>query len=188
MPLKFSYIFLLIFSIGLLIGAAWFMSYAFEEKAVLLENRQLEYRAIEHLRQFDPAEYTSRRWDIDSNYESQLSINILQKEAGAWGAGILGILLFTLGIMDSRLYRRRLCVYQKGILAMLVESHIDSLLEKRDNNIFADKHGNRNDDKWQFEKTVFIDNILSKEKTGRLMFTKDELSAMIDQIIEGNLK
>ncbi len=188
MPLKFSYIVILIISVGLLITSAYFMSYAAEEKTVILERRQLEYETIEHLREHDSAEYASRRWNIDTNYESQLSVNILQKEAGAWGAGILGILLFTLGIMDSRLYKRRLCQYQKGTLVMLVENHIESLLKKRDNEIFTDKQGNRNDQKWQFEKTVFLDNILSKEETGRLMFSKEQLSTMIDQIIEGTLK
>lgn len=188
MPLKFSYIFILIFSVGLLIGSAWLMSYAYEEKSVILERRQFEYLAIEHLRELDPPEYSRRVWDIHSNYESQLSINILQKEAGAWGAGILGILLFTLGILDSRLYRRRLSLYQKGILVMLVENHIDSLIRKRDNEIFTDKQGNRNNDKWEFEKTVFIENVMIKEETGRLLFSIKELSGMIDEIIEGTLK
>lgn len=188
MPSKFSFIFILGLGAGLVITAAYFISYASTGRSIIEESRLLEYQEIEQLREQNPAEYTSRRWKTDSFYDSQLNINILQKEVGAWGAGILGILLIMLGVIDVRLYRRRYARHQKEILVILVEKHIDTLLSKRDNEVFAGENGNRNTDKWNFEKSLFIDNVLSKENTGRLIFSKDELSEMIDQIIDGTLK
>ncbi len=188
MPSKFSFIFILTLGAGLVITAAYFMSYASTGKTVIQESRQMEYQSIEHLSEHDSVEYTSQKWKIDNLYDALLNLNILHKEAAAWGIGVFSILLIMLGILDFRLYRRRLSRYQKEILVTLVENHIDPLLGQRDNNLFTDKYGNRNDEKWNFEKSVFIENVLSKENTGRLMFTKEEISAMIDQIIDGTLE
>ncbi len=176
MPSKFSFMLILSSGAILLVTAAFFMSHASTSKAVIVESRLLEYESIEYLRDQDPAEYSSRRWKIDNRYDAQLNVIILREEAGAWGAGIFGILLIMLGVIDYRLYRSRSAQYQKGILVTLVENHIDDLLAKRGN------------EKWNFEKSVFIDNILCKEISGRLMFSKDETSGMIDQIIDGTLK
>lgn len=188
MPSKFSFMFILTIGAGLVIVAAYFMSYASTGKTVIEEGRLLEYRSVEHLREQDPAEYASRRWKIDNRYDTQLNLNILHKEAGAWAAGVFGILLLMLGILDFRLCRQRLSRHQKEILVTLVENHIDTLLTQRNDQVFTDKSGNRNAEKWNFGKSVFIDNVLSKENTGRLMFSKEKLSAMIDQIIDGTLE
>ncbi len=183
MPSQFSYIFILVIGIGLVIGAAYFMSDASTSRSVILESRRLEYQTIENLRNPDPAEYTSRRWKIDNRYDAELNINMLQKEVGAWGSGIFGILLIMLGILDMRLHLRRSAQHQKGILYRLVESNIDDLLSKK-----SDAQSKDNNDKWEFEKSLFIEKVFIKEDTGKLMFKKEELSTMIDQIMDGNLK
>ncbi|MCD4708248.1 MAG: hypothetical protein K8S62_10990 [Candidatus Sabulitectum sp.] len=183
MPSKFSFILILAIGAGLLFIAAYFMSDASTSKTIIQESRRLEYEPIEYLRNQDPIEYTSRRWEIDNRYDAQLNIIILHKEAGAWGAGIFGVLLIMLGTIDFRLYRRRCSQRQKGILAKLVEQHIDALLAKRD-----DVFNAGNAEKWTFEKSIFIENVFSKENTGRLLFNKEEISTMIDQIIDGTLE
>lgn len=182
MPSQFSYIFILIIGIGLVIGAAYFMSDASTSKSVILESRRLEYQGIDYLRNQDPTEYTSRRWKIDNRYEAQLNINMLHKEVGAWGSGIFGILLIMLGILDLRLHRRRSYHYQKSILYRLVEDNIDDLLEKRNHELNEDNPG-----KWEFVKSLFIEKEFFKEDTGKLLFNKEQISTMIDQIMDGTL-
>ncbi|MCP4647190.1 MAG: hypothetical protein GY852_05545 [bacterium] len=168
---------------SLLISSAYFISDASTRKAIILESRRLEYLPIEHLRSQNPDEYSSRRWKIDGRYETQLSVNLLHREAGGWGIGIFGILLITLGIFDIRLHNRRYSQYQKSILAELVEKNIDSLLEKR--NLESNSHDPA---KWAFEKTIFIENVFNREDTGKLMFSKEQLLEMIDQIMDGTFR
>ncbi len=188
MPSKFSYVFILLIAFPLLLVSLYIISEASTDKALIKETRRLEMLPIAHLRTENPSEYVSRSWKIENDYTTQLNLKIFYRETAAWAVGIFSILLLLLGLLDFRLYRRRLSSYQKMILVTLVENNIDSLLEKRDNNVFTDKHGNRNNEKWHFEKSLFIENVLYKENTGRLLFNNEKICTMIDEIIDGTLK
>ncbi|MCK5786698.1 MAG: hypothetical protein KAH54_09090 [Candidatus Sabulitectum sp.] len=179
MPSKLSFIFILALGAGLLMVAAYFISDASTSKTIIEESRSMGHQTIEHLRNEHPDAYNSRRLDMDGRYDAQLNTNMLYKEAGGWGAGILGVLLFMLGVIDFRLYRLRYHLFQKGILAMLVERHIDALTEKRKN---------ESAEKWDFEKSVFVENNFARENAGKLIFSKEEVSEIIDQIMDGTLK
>lgn len=183
MPSKISYIFISVLGILLVLTGTYFVSDIATRKLFIKESRLLAYESILNIEPEKSDNFLLEKSKIDEQYETQYNLNIIHKEAAAWGTLLFGILLVTLGIFDYRLYRHRVRRIQIEMIVSLVEENIEYLTEKR-----QAEYKSSNKEKWKFDKNLFINNVLNKKIPYRLIINMTDLLLIIDDIMDGTLK
>lgn len=183
MPSKVSYIFISVLGILLIITGTYFISDIATRKLLIRESRLLAYESILNIETEKADDFLLEKSKIDEKFETQYTINIVHKEAAAWGTLLFGVLLVALAFFDYRLYRRRVRRIQTEMIVSLVEDNIEYLTEKR-----QAEYKTSNAEKWKFDKGIFINNVVKKKIPNRLIIDLPDLLLIIDNIMDGTLK